>query len=458
MEYEYDLIVIGAGSGGVRASRLASALGKKVAIIENKQVGGTCVQRGCVPKKIYMFASQFAKSFADAKAYGWDIKTPKFDWNHIVNSRGDELKRLEKVYHGILEKNNVEYIQGHATITSANTISVDGKELSTNRILIATGGKPFVPPFPGKEHMVTSDEIFTLPKFPQELLVIGGGYIATEFTGIFRRLGSNVTIMTNLDRILEVADQEAAAVVRKDFEYQGIQVRTEEGIENVEKLANGKLEVTFKNNEKKTYDCILAATGRRPNLDNLGLEDVGVTLTDRGFVQVNDSFQTNIPSIYALGDVVGRMTLTPIAIAEAKSFVAQIYQKQQTTPDYVNVPTAVFSQPSMAMCGLTEEQVMEQGLEATVYTTNFRSMYNSMAKSEERTFYKIIADKNSGQILGFHSVGNVMVNGELIQLIGVLMKAKATLDDIECTIPVHPTESEDIIFMLANPRPLKKHS
>ncbi len=444
-KYDFDLFVIGAGSGGVRASRMASAFGARVAVAEDTFLGGTCVNVGCVPKKLFVYGSHVPEEVEGAAGYGWTIDHPRFDWATLRDNKSREIERLNGVYGNILANAGVELIEGRATIVDPHTVSVAGKSYTTERILIATGGWPKIPDIPGKEHIISSNEAFYLEEFPRRALVLGGGYIAVEFAGIFNGLGAETELVYRGPLFLRGFDREVREFTAEQVAQKGVQLTFDTNIEAVEKLDSGELKVALTDGSERIVDCVMAATGRAPKIDSLGLEHTAVELTDKGYVAVNDDYQTHEPSIYAVGDVIGRMELTPVALAEGMALAKTLYNNQPSRVDYDNIATAVFCQPNIATVGLTEEQAQERGLKLRVYTTSFKHMKHTLSGLPERTFMKLIVEDRSDKVIGCHMVGQDA--GEIIQGIAVAIKSGATKADFDATIGIHPTAAEEFVTM-----------
>lgn len=444
-QYDYDLFVIGAGSGGVRASRMAAGFGARVAVAEDRYMGGTCVNVGCVPKKLYVYASQFSNSFGDARGFGWNSEVPAFDWSTLRDNKVEEISRLNGIYDSMLGNANVEVINGRARLVDAHTVDVNGKQFSAERILIATGGWPFVPDLPGREHVVNSNQIFDLAEFPKRIIVVGGGYIAVEFAGIFNGLGAQTTQLYRGPLFLRGFDEDIRQFAAKEIAASGVNLRFNSDIEKVEKQADGSLIATLKDGSQLEADAILYATGRKPHLQDLGFDNVNVKLDDKGFIAVNEQFQSSEPSIYALGDVTGGMELTPVALAEGMALAKSLYNNQPTTVDYDYIATAVFCQPNIGTCGLSEDAARERYGEISVFESDFRAMKHTIGGRQERTYMKLIVDKASDRVVGIHMVGEDA--GEIIQGMSVAMKAGATKAVFDSTIGIHPTSAEEFVTM-----------
>lgn len=443
--FDYDLFVIGAGSGGVRASRMAaSKFGKRVAVAEDRHLGGTCVNVGCVPKKLLVYASHYSEDFHEAKGYGWTVGERSFDWRSLIANKDREIERLNGIYGNLLSNAGVDLIEGRATVVDANTVAVNGKHYTAEKILVAVGGWPVVPDIPGKEHVITSNEAFYLGDLPKRVIVVGGGYIATEFAGIFNGLGSQVTQLYRGPLFMRGFDQDVRTFLADEMRKKGVDLRFDSNIASVVKNDDG-LVATLEDGSTVETDVVMYATGRAPKVDGLGLENAGVEMRGNGAVAVNDAFQTSVPSIYALGDVTDRLQLTPVAIAEAMILVHNLYGGQNSKMDYDNVPTAVFSQPNIGTVGLTEEEAREKYGDVDVYKADFRPMKHTLSGSEERTLMKLIVDKASDRVVGLHMVGPDA--GEITQGMGIAIKAGATKADFDATIGIHPTSAEEFVTM-----------
>lgn len=445
MAFDFDLFVIGGGSGGVRAARLTAAGGAKAALAEEFRMGGTCVIRGCVPKKLMVFASQYSGAAAEAAEYGWDISIGDFNWASFQERLKAELSRLEAIYTKNAGNAGVEIFHQRATVKDAHTVVLaDGTEVTAKHILIATGGTPFVPQnVPGIEHAITSNEIFDIPELPKRILIVGGGYIASEFACIFNGLGAETSQYYRGAQILRGFDDEARGHIAELIKDQGINLHIGTDVESITKQDDG-LHVKSTDGKTKVFDVVLYATGRTPNVAGLGLEEVGVAQGRSGEVVVDDYSQTNIPSIYAVGDVTNRIQLTPVAIREAVAFHETVFKGNPITPDHANVPSAIFTQPEYGAVGLSEEQAREEG-PIEVYSAAFRPMQNAFIGKNERVMFKLIVCVNTRKVLGCHIIAPHA--GEMIQLAGVAVKMGATKEDFDATIAVHPTMAEEIVLM-----------
>jgi len=452
--YDYDLFVVGAGSGGVRTARMAATEGVKVAIVEKSKPGGTCVNLGCVPKKLYVHAAEYGASFLQAPGFGWQSQAPLFDWPTLRDNKSETISKLNGMYGDMLGKVGVDMIDGHARVTGPNEVQVGDKSYRAERILLATGGRPFIPDVPGKEHLLSSDQIFDLEKLPQKMLIVGGGYIATEFAGIFHGLGVEVIQIYRGELFLRGFDKEIREFVAKQMQKRQIDLRFNCDLEAVTKKPDGSLQATLNNGSQLQTDLILAATGRIPNTEDLGLEAVGVNLGEKGEVLVDTFYQTNIPSIYALGDLIDRMQLTPVALAEGMTLVNHLYKGTTESLDYNLVPTAVFSQPNIGTVGLTEEEAIAQYPQIDVYTTNFRSLKHALSGSDERVLMKLLVDPTTDKVVGAHMAGEAA--GETIQGIGIALKAGATKATFDKTIGIHPTSAEEFVTMRTKTRTISQ--
>jgi len=448
-ENHYDLFVIGAGSGGVRCARMSSSYGARVAIAEDRYYGGTCVNVGCVPKKLFVYASHFGEDFEIARGYGWTIDTPSFNWHSLIANKNREIGRLNGVYEKILTGAAVEILDGHATLVDKNTIRVDDKTVTADRILVATGGWPIVPEFPGNEHVITSNEAFFLDSLPEHMIIVGGGYIAVEFAGIFHGLGVDTTLIYRGPLFMRGFDRDLREILANEMKKKGINLIFDTNIESIEKI-NEQYRVNLTNHESPFTDLVMFATGRHPNTSNLGLENAGVELNEGGAIRINDAYQTSVENIYAVGDVTDRVNLTPVALAEGMALAKTLYNNERAGVDYANIPTCVFSQPNLGTVGLTEEDAREQYGEIIVYTSTFKPMKLSLTEMEEKTFMKILVDRNSDRVIGVHMIGQDA--GEIIQGVAIAMKAGATKADFDATIGIHPTAAEELVTMRESAR------
>lgn len=445
-EFDYNLFVIGGGSGGVRAARMAAAQGVRVALAEEKQLGGTCVNLGCVPKKMFVYGAHYREEFHHAAGYGWQIPAPPiFDWPTLRDRKTADIERINGAFDNMIEQAGVDLIRGRASLIDAHTVEVDGQTYRAERILLTTGGRPYVPDFPGSEHVLVSDQAFFLETLPQDILVVGGGYIAVEFAGIFNGFGIKTDQIYRRDLFLRGFDPDLRTFVRDELEKKGIGLHFNSTIENIKKLPNGRLEASLNDGRKMEAEQIFFATGRKANTAGLGLEKAGVETDKDGAIRVDKHFQTSTPSIYALGDVIGRVELTPVALAEAMNLVAHLYQNSTAGMDYSNIPTAVFCQPDIGTVGLTEEAAKEQGYAVAIYRSEFRELKHSLSGSDERSLMKLVVDKQTDRVLGVHIVGGGAA--EIIQGFAVALKAGATKTVFDSTIGVHPTSAEELVTM-----------
>ncbi len=444
-EYDFDLFVIGVGSGGVRAARMSSTYGARVATAEDKFMGGTCVNVGCVPKKLMVYASHFHEDYANAEGFGWSEVKPEFDWPKLIENKNKEIRRLNGIYQGLLDNAGVTHFDGRARIVDAHHISIGDNVISTESILIATGGWPVVPEFPGSEHVITSNEAFFLEQLPKRSLVVGGGYIAVEFAGIFGGLGSQSHLSYRGPLFLRGFDSDVREFVAEELGKKNVQLHFNSNVERIEKNPDGSLKVSFKQGEPLEVDLVMYATGRKPAVDDIGLENVNVALQENGAVIVDEQFRTSEPNIFALGDVTDKIQLTPVAIKEAMAFAQTQYLGKPTVMDYDGIATAVFCQPNIGTVGLSEEQAREKYGEVDVYLSSFKAMKHTLSGSDERSMMKIIVDRESDRVVGVHMVGAEA--GEIIQGIAIAMKAGATKAVFDATVGIHPTSAEEFVTM-----------
>ncbi len=445
-DHDYDLFVIGAGSGGVRASRVAAAHGARVAVAEEYRIGGTCVIRGCVPKKLLIYGAHFAEDLHDARRFGWDVPECSFDWTVLRDNVLAEVDRLNQAYTGTLDSHGVEMILERATVSGANEVTLaGGRKASAGRILIATGARPAIPHCPGSEHGITSNEVFHLDRLPKRILIAGAGYIANEFAGIFNELHSKVTLINRSDVILRGYDAQIRDRLLQISMTKGIDFRFHAEFKGIDQQADGSLKVGMTNHDDLEVDCVLFATGRVPNTDGLGLAEIGVTLDDKGAVVVGADNRSSVDSIYAVGDVTNRVQLTPVAIREGQAFADSVFGGKPTTVDYGCIPAAVFSHPPIAGVGMTEAQAREAYGAVSVYTSDFRPMKNVLAGRNERALYKMICEPNSGKVLGLHMIGPDAP--EILQAAAVAVKAGLTKADFDQTVALHPSMAEELVLM-----------
>jgi glutathione reductase (NADPH) len=444
---EVDLFVIGAGSGGVRAARIAAGYGAKVAIAEEYRVGGTCVIRGCVPKKLLVYASRFAHEFEDAVGFGWALPEPAFDWPTLIANKDTEIDRLERAYVANLEKPGVAIIRSRAVLADAHTVRLAGGETCrAAHVLIATGGAPSLGgPIPGHEHVITSNEAFHLPALPPRILIQGGGYIAVEFACIFAGLGSAVTLIYRGLNILRGFDDDVRAHLRSEMERRGISIVTGDTVAAVEQPTAGTYVVALAGGKRIEVDRVMFATGRRPNVAGLGLEEAGVKLAENGGIAVDDHSRTSVPHIYAVGDVTNRINLTPVAIREGHAFADTVFGNRPTVVDHANVPSAVFSEPEVGVIGLTETQARERHAHIDIYKSTFRPMKATLSGRDTRMLMKLVVEGASGRVLGCHVVGEGAA--EMIQMVAIAVRMGATKADFDATMALHPTAAEELVTM-----------
>ncbi|KAE9642939.1 glutathione-disulfide reductase [Pseudomonas sp. PB106] len=446
MAYDFDLYVIGAGSGGVRAARFAAGFGAKVAVAESRYLGGTCVNVGCVPKKLLVYGAHFAEEFEQASGFGWSLGEANFDWATLIANKDREINRLNGIYRNLLVNSGVTLHEAHAKIVGPHEVEVNGERYTAKNILIATGGWPQIPEIPGREHAIGSNEAFFLKELPERVLVVGGGYIAVEFAGIFHGLGANTTLLYRGDLFLRGFDGSVRKHLQEELTKRGLDLQFNADIARIDKQADGSLKATLKDGRVLEADCIFYATGRRPMLDNLGLENTDVQLTDKGFIKVDEQYQTSEPSILALGDVIGRVQLTPVALAEGMAVARRLFKPEQYRPvDYKMIPTAVFSLPNIGTVGLTEEEAREAGHDVVVFESRFRPMKLTLTECQEKTLMKLVVDGKTDKVLGCHMVGPDA--GEIVQGLAIALKAGATKRDFDDTIGVHPTAAEEFVTM-----------
>lgn len=446
MTFDYDLLVIGAGSGGVRAARMAATYGAKVAVIEEFRVGGTCVIRGCVPKKLYVYASRFRDQFDIADSFGWQVDA-NFDWPTLVANKEKEITRLEAAYTANLEKPGVEIIKDRAVVTGPNSIRLagEGRDLTAKYILVATGARPYFPDIPGAEHGISSNEAFDLPKLPKSILIEGGGYIAVEFATIFAGLGVDTTIVYRGDCVLRGFDEDMRRGLEAGLTSRGVRLIYQTRIASLAK-GGDTIQATFSDGVTAPYDVVMFATGRLANVEGLGLETVGVALNGDGTIAVDAYSQTSVPSIYAVGDVTGRAQLTPVAIREGWYFAETVFNNNPLAVDHSLIPTAVFAEPEIGVVGLTEAEAATHG-DIEVYLARFRPMQNTLSTKSERMILKLITEKNGGKVLGVHILGPGAA--EMIQLVAVAMGMGATKADLDRTIALHPSAAEELVTFKA---------
>jgi glutathione reductase (NADPH) len=456
-DHDCDLFVIGAGSGGVRAARMAAQRGVRVVVAEAAALGGTCVNVGCIPKKLYSFAAHYADDFRDAAGFGWDAGSPRFDWHTLRRNRAAEITRLNGIYRHLLVDAGARLVTGWAQLLGAHEVQVrtasGNQHFNARHILVATGGRPGVPLFPGSEHVMTSDGMFDIDPFPKRLLVVGGGYIACEFASIFNGLGAKVTQLYRGEMILRGFDDDVRAFIAQELRKHGVDLHTSADVSRIDKTARG-LVVSLFDGRKMEVDAVLYATGRVPNVAGLGLENAGVKQGKDGAIVVNEHYATSVPSIHAVGDVTARLQLTPVALGEAMAVVDHLFGDGKRKIGYDFVPTAVFTHPNIATVGYTEAQARKLFGEVAIYRSDFKALKHTLSGSGERTLMKLVVDQATDRVVGLHMVGADA--GEIVQGFAVAMKAGATKALFDSTIGIHPTMAEEFVTMRdpqAQPQP-----
>jgi glutathione reductase (NADPH) len=442
--FDYDLFVIGAGSGGVRASRIAAGHGARVAICEESRVGGTCVIRGCVPKKLLVYASQFSEHFADAAGYGWKVGEPAFSWPALIAAKDREIDRLEGIYHRLLDSAGVELYEGRGHLLDEHTVAVGEDRVTAERILIATGGRPWLPDIPGRELAITSDEAFHLEKLPERVLIAGAGYIAVEFAGIFNGLGSEVTLAYRRDLILRGFDDDVRVAVEAGMRGRGIDIQYHCVPARLEQADDG-IEVTFSDDRRQTFDCVMFATGRAPYTWDLGLEDAGVRTGAENRIEVDAYSRTSVDNIFAVGDVTDRINLTPVALMEGHAFADTQFGGMDRPVDHANTPAAVFSQPPVGTVGLTEIEARERFSAVRVYRSSFTPMKYTLGQRDEKGLMKLLVDDASDRVVGCHVVGPDAP--EIVQGFAVAVRAGLSKAEFDRTLGIHPTSAEELVTM-----------
>jgi glutathione reductase (NADPH) len=443
--YDFDLFTIGGGSGGVAASRRAGAHGARVALCEDQEVGGTCVHRGCVPKKLLVYGAHFRAEFEDAVGHGWSVSEPGFDWKKLQEGKDRELKRLDGVYRRLLHESGVRLIEGRGRVLDAHTVEVKGQRYTTKYILVATGSHAFLPELPGIEHAITSDGALRLAELPGRVAIVGGGYIGVEFAGIFNALGSRVTMFLRGGSVLRGFDDDVRAVLAQEMRKKGIELRTESLLRGIEKGTDGTLSVLLAGMETFEVDTVLFATGRVPNTKGLGLEAVGVALDARGAVKVDGGSRTQVESIYAVGDVTDRINLTPVAIAEGRAVAETLFHDNPVEMDHTGVASAVFSQPPVGSVGCTEREARKRYGAVDVYVSSFRPMKHVLSGRDERVMIKVIVARENDRVLGMHMVGADAP--EIIQGLAVALKCGVTKKQLDATVGIHPTVAEEFVTL-----------
>ncbi|MGB1402457.1 MAG: glutathione-disulfide reductase [Porticoccaceae bacterium] len=443
--FDYDLFVIGAGSGGVRAARMAATKGKKVAVAEERYLGGTCVNVGCVPKKLFVYASQFPELFDASAGFGWAIpQSPELDWATLRDNKTAEIERLNSIYNDLIENSGADLIDGRATIDGPHRVIVNNHKYTARTILIATGGWPYIPEFPGSEHAISSNEMFYLDKLPKTAVVVGGGYIAVEFAGILNGLGVKTHLIYRGPVLLKAFDREMGEKIREGMQAKGVNIQLNTSIDAINKTDDG-LSIDFNDQTSLNADLVLYATGRKANTAGLGLENTNVRMHDNGAIAVDNNFATSEPSVYALGDVIDRVQLTPVAIQEAMVLIDHLYGEGKTNIDYEGIPTAVFCQPEFATVGLTEEQARAEYSDIALYLSDFKPMLQTLGGGADRITMKLVVDTESDRVLGCHMVGDHAA--EIIQGMAIALKAGATKAHFDATVGIHPSAAEEFVTM-----------
>ena len=443
-QYDFDLFVIGAGSGGVRAARIAAGHGARVGICEESRVGGTCVIRGCVPKKLLVYASHFAEDFEDARGFGWETEPARFSWPDLIRAKDREIDRLNGVYLGLLANSGVELINGRGSFIDPHTVQAGDRTVTAEHVLIATGGTPWAPDIPGIEHAITSNEAFDLEQLPARVAVVGGGFIACEFAGIFNGLGADVTQIYRGDAVLRGFDQDVRRVVTEELVKKGIDLKLESDIASIEKTASG-LVLSLRNGDSLDVDQVMYATGRVPLVRDLGLREIGVEVRADGRIVVDEYSRTNIEHIYAVGDVTSRVNLTPVALYEGHSFADTVFGDKNRPVNHQFVPSAVFSQPPVGTVGYSEEDALHHIGPIDVYLSEFRPMKHTLSGRDEKTMMKLIVERESQKVVGIHIVG--LDAPEIVQGFAVAVKSGLTKERFDCTIGIHPTAAEELVTM-----------
>lgn len=444
MSYDYDLFVIGAGSGGVRAARMASSYGAKVAIAEERYLGGTCVNVGCVPKKLFSYAAHVSSEVHNAASLGWNIEKPTLHWPTLRDNKTREIERLNGVYQNILGNAEVEIIRGHAKLVGPNQVAINGKQYNCKHILLAVGGWPYLPDIPGAELGISSNEIFYLDKLPEKAVVVGGGYIACEFASILNGLGVATTQLYRRDLFLRGFDTEIREILAEEMRREGVDIRFNSNPARIDKQGD-QLQVTLESGEILDTELVLFATGRKPLLEGLGLDTVDVALNDKGYIAVNEQFETSQPGIYALGDVTGGIELTPVALAEGMTLAANLFNGEQRRMDYEHIATAIFSHPNVATVGLSEEEALARYGKVDVYTSRFRHLKHTLGDHQGKVFLKLLVDHASQKVVGAHMLGDEAA--EVIQGMAIALKMGATKADFDATVGIHPSVAEEFVTM-----------
>ncbi len=443
--YDFDLFTIGAGSGGVASSRRAAGYGARVAICEELRVGGTCVLRGCVPKKLLVYGAQFADAFADAAGFGWTVPPAKFDWPSLIAAKDQEIGRLSQIYINMLNNSGVEIIDGRGVLVDPHTVEVAGRSYTADKILVAVGGHPTVPDIPGIEHVISSNEALDLPSLPRRIVIVGGGYIAVEFAGIFNGFGSEVVEIIRREDLLNGFDDDLRVALAQEMRGRGVEIHTRTQVARIAQAAQGGYSLFTTIGQEISADLVMYATGRKPNTRRLGLAEAGVKLDDNGAVVVDEWQRSSIPHIYAVGDVTDRLNLTPVAIAEGRAIAETLYNKNPIKMDRNDVPTAVFSQPPIGTVGLTEEEARRTYADIDIYCSRFKPMKNTLSGRDERTFMKLVVDARTDRVLGCHMLGPDAP--EIAQGLAIAIKCGATKKQFDQTVGIHPSAAEEFVTM-----------
>jgi glutathione reductase (NADPH) len=444
--YDFDMITLGAGSGGVASSRRAGSYGARVAIVEESRVGGTCVLRGCVPKKLLVYGAQFADAFEDAAGFGWSVAPPRFDWPALIAAKNQELDRLERIYINMLQGSGVEIVEGRGVLVDPHTVEVGGRHYTAETILLATGGHPTVPDIPGIEHVISSNEALDLPALPRKIVIVGGGYIAVEFAGIFRGFGAEVVEIIRREELLYGFDDNLRVALAQEMRGRGVEIHTRTQVARIEKDPHEGYSVYTTIGREISADLVMYATGRGPNTKGLGLGESGVATNEKGAVVVDEWQRSTVPNIYAVGDVTDRLNLTPVAIAEGRAIAETLYNDNPIRMDHANVPTAVFSNPPIGAVGMTEERARrELGDDVDIYMARFRPMKNTLSGREERTLMKLVVDGKSDRVLGCHMLGPDAP--EIIQGLAIAVKCGASKRMFDQTVGIHPSAAEEFVTM-----------
>jgi glutathione reductase (NADPH) len=443
--YDFDLLTIGAGSGGVASSRRAGSYGARVAICEESRVGGTCVIRGCVPKKLLVYGAQFSDAFADAAGFGWTVPAPSFDWPSLIEAKDREIERLSQIYIKMLRSSGVDLIEGRAVLVDPHTAEIGGRHYTADKILIATGSHPTVPDIPGIEHVISSNEALDLAALPRRIVIVGGGYIAVEFAGIFNGFGAEVVELIRREELLYGFDDDIRVALAQEMRGRGVEIHTRTRVARIEKAAHEGYSVYTTTRQEFSADLVMYATGRKPNTARIGLGEAGVALNEAGAVVVDEWSKSSVPNIYAVGDVTDRLNLTPVAIAEGRAVAETLFHDNPIVMDHRNVPSAVFSQPPLAVVGLSEEAARREVGEVDIYMARFKPMKNALSGREERTLMKLVVDAKTERVLGCHMLGPDAP--EVIQGLAIAVKCGASKRIFDQTVGIHPSAAEEFVTM-----------